>query len=1346
MHAVTPPRPTAAPRFLLGVYALFVVGIVAIGAVAFEAQRAQLYASAEAQVRSVGELRMNQLSDWLAERRADMAYASRGSVIAEGFDAWLRGGARDDALAGRIRARMWDLQAAYGYAHFTLFDAAGTPRLTQVPDPHADAHAAEARRAMALGRPLLVDVHEHGGVERLMAMVTPVLGGEPGRSRVNGALFAAIPADGQFFPLFGRWPTPSASAETVLAHRQAGGLRTLFASRDSVQSPTGQPLGPALEAFLARHARDRWHGPVPDAVDQRGAPVLAYAAVIPDTPWILITKMDRAEVDAVVDRNGRTIALVVGLLGLASALAIWQWWGVQAGRQRTRSLELDLERAERERESEQRFRTLADSGQALVWTAGPDRGCDYFNRVWLDFTGRALDQELGHGWAQGVHPDDYPRCLQTYSDAFERREKFSMEYRLRRHDGQYRWVLSDGSPRCNAQGEFIGYIGHCLDITERKQAELLLETRLQLSELSEHLDMEGLMRAALDLAERHTGSAIGFFHFVEDDGETLSLQAWSSNTLKNMGQAGGKGTHYPVGQVGVWADAVRARRTVIHNDYPGLAERKGLPEGHAPVTRELVVPVQREGRVVAVMGVGNKDSDYLAGDARIVEQFASMAMDLVARKRAEDAARAGEERYRLIAENISDVIWLADPASLRLTYVSPSLEGLLGYSAEAATGRPLAEILGNGLAELVGARVRACLDGTCRDSQETAHVEQPHRDGHLVHVEVALRDVRDEQGGLRAVLGMSRDITERQIAQDRLNHARYHDGLTGLPNSRWLMGEARQAMARLAQEPGRLALLLLNLDRFAQLNESLGRVVGDLVLTEAAGRWKSALPENCHLVRLEADQFAVLADRDENEQQALEIASALVRALAEPIRVDDERRVGLTVSVGIALYPGDARDEASLLHAAEDAMRDAKADKGNQVRFFDRRHAQFTVDWFETENALRRALDRNELFLLYQPQTEVANGRVVGAEALLRWRRDGATVPPGRFIHVVEGTDLALPVSRWVLETACRQARQWLDRGHPLRVAVNIFSDHVASGHLLDDTRRALETAGLPAEWLELEVLESSLLHDPDGAAKTLRALKEMGVGLALDDFGTGYSSLSYLKSYPFDVIKIDQAFARNMNRDAEDAAIVRSTINLGHNLGMRVLAEGIETAPQLRFLERYGCDLVQGYLLARPTAPEEVEAMAAAHRDVRPAEAIDTESRRGILMLEDEPLEAELLALDLEEAGYRVHACDGLAGALDILDRERIDIVLADHYLRDDATGVQILEKLICLFPDIPRLMMSGTEDKNVVVEAVNRAGIRAFLPKPIDPATLRQVLAEILHQGELAAPGDAEQRPACR
>jgi PAS domain S-box-containing protein/diguanylate cyclase (GGDEF)-like protein len=744
--------------------------------------------------------------------------------------------------------------------------------------------------------------------------------------------------------------------------------------------------------------------------------------------------------------------------------------------------------------------------------------------------------------------------------------------------------------------------------------------------------------------------------------------------------------------------------------------------------REVEAPVEKLARGVALAGglllLAAGLAIWLWSRAQVNRQRAQLLGKELERQ-------VLERRFDFLSRYANDAFLLLDTSG-RILEINQRASEMSGYAAEELIGAPASMLRSEDQRGALASR----LEQTLAHGQSMYEAVLMHKDGRHIPVEVSARLI--EQEDLQRIHIGIRDISERKQNEEKLALATYFDALTGLPNARKLLTDVAQAIAAVDANAEPLALLVLNLDRFAQLNESLGRAAGDQVLVSLAQRWAAVLSVGTLLARLDGDQFAVLwlgnfasgEAKSDAVVPLLALANDLLASMAEPVSVDGQSLpVALTLSIGVALYPADAPDAAALLHAAEDAMRIAKAEKGNQVRFFDRAQAQTAIDWFDTESALRLALERDELFLVYQPQVEASNGRVIAAESLIRWRRNGEVVPPGRFIHVVEGTDLAEPVSRWVLQTACRQARLWLDRNRPLRVAVNIFSDHVISGRLLEDVQRALADAGLPPEWLEIEVVESSLLRNPEVAAHTLREIKRLGVSLALDDFGTGYSSLGYLKHYPFDVLKIDQLFTRNVTRDPEDAAIVRATIALAHNLGMRVLAEGVETEPQLRFMTRYGCDHIQGYLTSHPIEPEAVETLVMERRDLRPAALRQNLAAPALLIVEDEPIEAEMLALLLQDAGYATHVVADLAGALMVMGKHRVDLVISDHYL-EQATGVEVLERLRRLFPDVPAIMVSSTDEQSVVIDAVNRAGIRAFLPKPVEGDSLldcvRALLAE--------------------
>ena len=1035
------------------------------------------------------------------------------------------------------------------------------------------------------------------------------------------------------------------------------------------------------------------------------------------------------------------------------------------------------ERAVQEREA--LYRGVIETSADGFWIVDMTGHVLEVNAAYCRRSGYSREELLGKRISDFEINED-PVAVTRHIEKMIREGGDLFESRHRAKDGSVWQVEVTASYSSLFGGRFFVFLR---DIQRRNRADSLLRTRLQLSDLAFGSSLDELMQAALDMIELYTGSQIGFFHFVEPDQETLTLQAWSSNTLKSMCNAVGMGQHYPVSQAGVWADAVRTRASVIHNDYASLPDKKGMPEGHAQVVREMVVPILRSDKVVAVLGVGNKGVEYTGEDLETAQELASMVMEMVARKRAEEALYRANARL-MQAQRITRLgDWELD---LRTGKVNWSEQVYLILGLDPASEPPdLAahrQLLHPEDYPQFEAEVNAALQfGTPYQNE----VRAVRPDGEISYIWYTGQAVKDAEGKVERLFGTVQDITERKQSEAKLEQATHFDALTGLPNMRWLFKRMQQLIE--AGTDSRMALLLMNIDRFAQLNESLGRSVGDLVLMTLAQRWSAALPDGCVLVRLAGDQFVILRTDFEDTESIIETAAGLIDATRQPIQLRPgeardltglenlsgqvqpregdtpnltglqnlsglnqphegdkpdltglqnlsgpiqpraaEKPVLLTVSIGIALYPNDAADANALLHAAEDAMRSAKADKGNQARFFDRKQAQASIDWFETEAALREALGRDEFFLLYQPQIDTATGRVSAVEALIRWRRDGKVVPPGNFIHVVEGTDLAEPVSRWVLQTACRQARQWMERQRPLRVAVNIFSAHVTSGRLLDDVSLALSSNRLPAHLLELEVVESSLLVNPELAAQTLRDLKRMGVGLALDDFGTGYSSLGYLKHYPFDELKIDQMFTRNVNRVPEDAAIVRSTIALAHNLGMRVLAEGVETESQLRFLARYGCDQMQGYLFSRPTEPAVVETAVMERSDLRPLNPQLQIRTNGVLVLEDELVEQMLMRDLLEDAGYRVYIAANLDSAITLMGTEAIDVIVSDYYLEKE-TGVDILERISRFYPEVPSIVVSGSSEQSVVVEAINRAAIRGFLAKPVQPELLLRLLRSI-------------------
>lgn len=428
-----------------------------------------------------------------------------------------------------------------------------------------------------------------------------------------------------------------------------------------------------------------------------------------------------------------------------------------------------------------------------------------------------------------------------------------------------------------------------------------------------------------------------------------------------------------------------------------------------------------------------------------------------------------------------------------------------------------------------------------------------------------------------------RMLTESR-AEKRVNHLAYHDPLTDLPNRQRFADQLEHStdVARRRGQP--LALLFLDLDRFKLINDSLGHGAGDLLLQSVAQRLIACVRKGDVVGRLGGDEFTLIVEGVASAQEAALIAQKVLVVLAEPFMLDS-REVFVTASIGIALYPFDGADHGTLLKNADVAMYRAKEHGRNNYQFYTAEMSARAMERLALENDLRRALERNEFLLHYQPQVHLASGDIIGLEALIRWHHpELGLVPPADFISPAEETGLIVPIGEWVLFSACQQARAWQDAGHrEVRVAVNLSGRQLKQRDLVDTVRGVLSDTGLEPKWLELELTESSIMQNDKLTRSTLWELHDMGVRLSIDDFGTGYSSLSYLKRFPIDTLKIDRSFVRDITTDPDDAAIATAIIAMAHNLKLEVVAEGVETAEQRQFLQDRGCDSIQGYLISRP-------------------------------------------------------------------------------------------------------------------------------------------------------------------
>lgn len=535
-----------------------------------------------------------------------------------------------------------------------------------------------------------------------------------------------------------------------------------------------------------------------------------------------------------------------------------------------------------------------------------------------------------------------------------------------------------------------------------------------------------------------------------------------------------------------------------------------------------------------------------------------------------------------------EAIMIAD-AEVRLVMVNPAFTEVTGYAAE--------EVLGRNPALLKSERQdRAFYEALWQSVLTSGHwqgeVWNRHRNGTFYPALLSVSAVRDEQGQLTHYIGQLADISRQKEFEERISYLAYRDSLTDLPNRTLLRDRVEQGLAAALREGFPVALLFLDLDHFKTINDSLGHLAGDSLLREVARRLRAAVREMDTVGRLGGDEFLLMLPATDAEDAA-HVAQKLIDEVVRPMHVDSHN-LTVTPSIGIAMFPKDGTTYDELLKTADTAMYRAKDEGRNAYRFFTPEMNQVVFQRLVLESNLRRAIGAGEFVLFYQPQFDVASGRLIGAEALLRWRQEElGYVSPGQFIPVAEESGLIEAIGAWVLGDVCRQLQLWQADKLPLpRIGVNFSSRQFAAKNVVQLVDQVLAQSGLPGTLLEVEITESLLATDLDYTLGALRELKQRGLNVAVDDFGTGYSSLSYLKRFPIDRLKIDQSFVRDLETDADDRAIASAVVRLGHSLGMKVIAEGVETDRQLKLLQEMGCNEVQGYLLGRPMPASEFTAL----------------------------------------------------------------------------------------------------------------------------------------------------------
>lgn len=568
-----------------------------------------------------------------------------------------------------------------------------------------------------------------------------------------------------------------------------------------------------------------------------------------------------------------------------------------------------------------------------------------------------------------------------------------------------------------------------------------------------------------------------------------------------------------------------------------------------------------------------------------IYQYLSIRSDITARKQMEEELKRSEEKYRIIAENTSDIISIINLDG-EFLYLSPSHIRLWEHEVPDHEIHNLFEWIVEEDRDIFAYAIQHAFS-TRKEYMVECRINTQRQD--VIWTESKINPITDQEGNVTKLLLVTRDVTDRKRSEETIHHLAYHDALTDLPNRRMYVQQLSKEMMQAKRFQSTLAVLFLDMDRFKDVNDSFGHDVGDLLLVEAAKRLQGCLKPGDVVARLGGDEFTVMQTQLQDRSEAAALAEQIMNQLQRPFELDGHV-FNVSCSIGIALYPQDGDNPEDLLKRADTALYTVKSRGKNGYDFFDPTMEAKSLERILMENEMRKAIEQEQFQIYYQPKIDIATGGMTGMEALVRWvHPELGIIPPNRFIPIAEETGMILALGEWILKQACRQNKLWHDQGYTLKVSVNLSARQIYQKDLVEMIKDILRETNLSPDWLELEITESIFVKMEEATA-VLQQIRDIGIEISIDDFGTGYSSFSYIKSLPVDTIKIDASFIRDIHHNQESQAIVKAIVTIAQSLNMNVIAEGIELDDQVAALKENGCDHGQGYLFSKPLTTDDFD------------------------------------------------------------------------------------------------------------------------------------------------------------
>jgi diguanylate cyclase (GGDEF)-like protein/PAS domain S-box-containing protein len=793
---------------------------------------------------------------------------------------------------------------------------------------------------------------------------------------------------------------------------------------------------------------------------------------------------------------------------------------------------------------------IVENSPVAIYATDFDGVITFWNPAAERIFGYSREQTLGR-FAPFVQDEKREEAANVRRRLIDGEVITDLELVRRRSDGQLVTIRGAGAPLRDDSDRITGLLFVCSDITAAKRASVELERQAH------------FMRALLDAIPNPV-------YFKDPEGRyQVKNRAWE--------ELFGGGTDWTGKTV---ADMFGHEIASIHEKHDRM-----LLDRPSSTTYEMQMPLSSGDR-----------RQMLYNKVSFVDQKGDVAgvigviTDVTHYKETERALEASEARFRVLTESSIDLVSVIDGDGV-MQYQSAALRHLLGFDPVESIGRNVYDLVHKDDAEHVRAAFRRLIE--TRALTEPVEFRLRHRDGSWRTFESLGTNCLDNPH-IRGLVWNSRDVTDRKVIQQRIQHLAYHDNLTGLPNRGLLQDRLARSIARAERAGRKVAVLFIDLDNFKNINDTLGHDVGDELLRQVSRRLSDCVRLEDTIARQGGDEFIVLLDNLDDGRNASIVAQKILNSLRLPLILGGTEQ-HVSGSVGIAVYPEDGRDAQTLMKNADTAMFHGKSLGKNTYQYFTAQMNIAVKRRMMLESALRRAVMQKDFVLHYQPQIDLETGDIIACEALVRWKtEDSGTVMPGDFIPLAEETGLINEIGEWVLREGCRQAKEWQDMGlaRGRRMAINLSARQFADKGFLDMVTRVLVETGLPPNCLELEITESQVMRQTDGMIQLLNKLSEMGVQLAIDDFGTGYSSLSYLKRLPIQKLKIDQSFIRDITVDPNDTAIVVAIINMARSLDLDTIAEGVETAGQLALLRAKGCRVGQGFFFSAPLPSNEIYPM----------------------------------------------------------------------------------------------------------------------------------------------------------